>query len=297
MPDYDPPRMPNVSALPSHTPFDISIAICTRDRSVALRQILMSLSSMRVPETLRYEVIIVDNGSTDDTPKIVVEFTTTKFPLTYIYEKKPGLSQARNAALSQAQGRFIFFTDDDCMVSADWLEVGFSLLSHQPRQVIGGRVDLHDSRDLPITIRTDIIPAELTSINDLFGFMHGCNMIFGRCVVDEIGMFDPALGAGTRSKAADDTDFIYRAFRAEIPVRYCPQLRVAHNHGRRDPVEGQRLVRAYLIATGALTFKHLLHGRLDLLKVVYWNTRSAVRAGRPSSLPQYIAGAFAYLRS
>ena len=251
---------------------------------------------MRVSVDMRYEVIVVDNASTDDT-KAVVEAAATRLPLRYVYEDRPGSGRARNMGLRYAVGRLIFITDDDCIVGPNWLETGVCLLSGNPQQLIGGRVTLHDPRDLPLTIKTDAEPTSLTSVSELFGFVLGCNMIFGRCVLDDIGLFDPRLGPGTRCKAAEDTDLVYRAYRAGIPVRYCPELCVAHNHGRRSQAVGDRLVRGYALANGSMTFKHLLHGRWDLLKATYWAVRSDARKGRPSRLPYYLHGALAYFHS
>lgn len=282
--------------LAAHGPLDASIIICTRNRADALRQTLAALGAMRVPDAVRYEVVVIDNGSSDGT-RAAVEAAAATLPVRYCHESRPGAGRARNAGLAEAAGRLIFVTDDDCIVSPDWLETGVRLLADDPRQVIGGRIDLHDPRDLPITIKTDTEPARLTSVTSLIGFLHGCNMILGRCVLDEIGLFDPALGPGTRCRAADETDLVYRAFRAGIPVRYEPQLRVAHNHGRRDPADGDRLMHDYMVALGAMACKHLLRGRPDLLKPMYWILRANVRNRERSALPGYVAGAWAYLRS
>ncbi|WP_428493052.1 glycosyltransferase family 2 protein [Rhodopila sp.] len=275
---------------------DASVIICTRDRSAVLRQTLDAVAAMRVSEAVRYEVLVVDNASTDGT-KAVVEAAMTRLPIRYLHESRLGLGRARNLGVSNALGRLIFITDDDCIVSPNWLETGLRLLANDPRQLIGGRVTLHDPRDLPLTIKTDAEPARLTSVSELFGFINGCNMIFGRCVFDDIGLFDPMLGAGTRCKGAEDTDLVYRAFRAGIPVRYCPELDVAHNHGRRSQAVGDHLVRGYAFSNGSMTFKHMLHPRLDLIRAIYWSLRSDARDGRPNRLPCYLHGAIAYLHS
>ena len=280
----------------AHWPLDASVIVCTRNRAAALRQTLAALSAMCVPDTVRHEVIVIDNASSDDT-RSVVEAAAAGMPVSYCYEGQPGAGHARNTGLAQAMGRLIFVTDDDCVVSPDWLETGIRLLTDNPRQVIGGRVELHDPRDLPITIKTETKPTQLATVISVFGFIHGCNMILGRCVLDEVGLFDPLLGPGTRCRAADDADLVYRAFRAGVPVRYAPELRVAHDHGRRDKADGARLMRGYMVSKGAMACKHLLGGRLDLLKPMYWDLRANARDRGPRLLPDYLAGALAYLRS
>ena len=277
-------------------PMDASIIICTRNRSSALRQSLARLAEMSIPAATRFEVVIVDNGSVDDT-QTIVEAASATLPLKYVREERRGAAWARNAGLAATRGQLVFVTDDDCLVRQDWLEAGLKLLKGNPRQMIGGRVDLHDRRDLPITTKTDTDPATLTSVAELYGFLHGCNMIFGRCVVEEIGSFDPLLGAGTRCKAAEDTDLVYRAFKAEIPVSYCPKLIVEHNHGRREPQVGAALERGYIASFGSMVTKHFLSGRFDLLKVLYWHIRADASKRRPGRWPQYLIGAIRYLQS
>lgn len=276
-------------------PLDASVIICTHNRSAALQQTLEALTKLTIPFDLRYEILIIDNASTDGTIA-VIERAAGKLPIHYLFEKQPGAGRARNKGILQAKGRVIFITDDDCIPEPDWLEIGIGLLASNQRQLIGGRVDLHDPSDLPITIKTETDPQELTSVANIFGFLHSCNMILGHCVLDEIGLFDPLLGPGTPCCAADDTDLIYRAFRAGVPIRYRPELRIAHAHGRKSPVDGERLRRNYAIANGAITLKHLIHGRLDLLRIVYWEFRGNREVGSPNFLRNHIKGALAYLR-
>lgn len=275
---------------------DVSVIICTRNRSSSLRQTLSALSAASVPTSCRYEVIVIDNASSDDT-RAVIEAAAATMPVKYAHESRPGAGQARNTGLAQATGRLIFVIDDDCIVRPDWLDIGYRLLNQNPRQVIGGRIDLHDARDLPLTIKTDTDPASLTSVGSLLGFLHGCNMIFGRVVLDEIGVFDPLLGPGTRCRAADDTDLIYRAFKAGVPVHYRPELRIAHNHGRRDVADGERLEHAYTVSIGAMALKHLLRGRLDVVRAAYWRYRSTALQKHQNEAAVYASGALAYLTS
>lgn len=272
---------------------DASIIICTRNRALALERTLMSLSVMQPTHDIEYEIVIVDNGSTDSTSSVISGWSD-RLPLQHLYEAQPGLSCARNRGLAASRGNLIFFTDDDCIVSSDWLSTGTRLLSGQPRQIIGGRIELYDPTDRPVTIKLAESPASLSSTGDLLGFLHGCNMIFGRCVVEEVGPFDTLLGAGTRCKAAEDTDFVHRAFRHGIPVQYRPELHLAHSHGRKHVADEEILMDGYVLSLGAIAMKHLLHGDVSLLKVAYWNLRSERRGRRWHRLKNYMLGAVEY---
>lgn len=272
---------------------DASIIICTRNRAPALEKTLLSLSLMQTASSIKYEIIIVDNGSTDSTNSVVSAWFG-RLPLRYLYEARPGLSHARNYGLSASFGNHIFFTDDDCIISPSWLSTGSRLLSELPRQIIGGRVELHESTDRPITIKLGNSPASLSSTSDLLGFLHGCNMIFGRCVIDEVGMFDTLLGAGTPCKGAEDADFVYRAFRRDIPVQYRPELHLAHNHGRKHVSDEKTLTDGYILSLGAITAKYMLRGDISLLRVAYWQLRSEKVGQRRRRMKNYVFGAVNY---
>lgn len=275
---------------------DASILICTRNRAPALEKTLLSLSLMKITADIKYEVLVVDNGSTDNTGAVVSAWAD-RLPIQCLHEGRPGLSRARNRGLAASCGKYILFTDDDCIVSPDWLTTATDLLSKVPRQIVGGRVELYDPTDRPITIRLEDSPVSMLSVADLLGFIHGCNMIVGRCVVEEIGLFDIRLGAGTHCKAAEDTDFIYRAFRHGIPVQYRPELILAHNHGRKLPSEEQSLMDGYILSLGAIATKYAFRGDTSLLKLAYWSFHSEHRDRRRRRLKNYMLGAVRYGRS
>jgi len=275
---------------------DASIIIGTRNRADVLEKTLLSLSLMRATSDIKYEIIVVDNGSTDSTNSVVSAWFD-RLPIRYLYEAQPGLSRARNRGFTASHGRYVFFTDDDCIASPNWLVTGIRLLSELPRQVIGGRIELHDPTDRPLTLKLEDSPASLSSVGDLFGFLHGCNMILGRCVVEEVGPFDTLLGPGTRCKAAEDADFVYRAFRQGIPVHYRPELHLAHNHGRKHASDEQILLNGYVLSVGAIAMKHILRGDISLLKVAYWNLRSEHRIQKLRRIKNYLRGAAKYGQS
>ena len=277
---------------PKQGQVDVSIIICTYNRAAKLDRTLQSLASMD-PSECSYEVIIIDNRSDDNTKETVSNWSD-RLPLRYSCETRPGLSHARNTGIAASHGRYIFFTDDDCVVNADWIATGVRLLSEAPLQIIGGRVDLHDPADLPVTIKIEDHPASLTSGVSLFGFLHGCNMIFGRCVVGQVGLFDTSLGAGTPCKAGEDADFVYRAFKKGIPVHYRPELRLAHNHGRKDSVEAAKLADDYNLSIAALAVKHLRRGDALLLKVAYWALRSEAKGRKRIRIVSYFHGGVRY---
>jgi len=98
----------------------ISIVAATRDRALSLSRLLASLEMLQSPPVL-FEVIIADNGSSDDTPRILHEWAQRAAGRKVLRVEKPGKSRALNAALRVAEGQLLAFVDDDVIVDATYL--------------------------------------------------------------------------------------------------------------------------------------------------------------------------------
>ena len=255
----------------------VSAIICTRNRAASLERTLQTTAKLDLAGLVAFELVVVDNGSSDATRSVVETFKAdAPFPVRYVSELRPGLSAARNSGLTMAGGTLILFTDDDCLVPANWAQVAVDLLKREPLQVIGGRVELHNPAHLQVSVRTSLV-GETASPLSIFGFVLGANMTFGRAVLDKIGLFDVRLGAGTPLHAAEDTEFAYRALINGIPVRYDPAFVVRHDHRRTGQRDFYRLNRGYAIGGGAMMMRYLLAGRTDLARSMYWDIRTALR--------------------
>ncbi|MFN3512261.1 MAG: glycosyltransferase family 2 protein [Phenylobacterium sp.] len=255
----------------------ISVIVATRNRAGQVAPALESIvAAAQGAPAVEVEVVLVDNGSTDETAAVVAA-EATRCPLRVIpaMEPEPGLSRARNLGLQKATGDVIAFTDDDCrMTPAYFADLARHYRKLEGPFVLGGRVELGDPADLPFTIKTDDQPARLGGEVHPGGFVHGANMTAPREVFDLVGRFDVRFGAGGRFQSAEDTDFLVRARRAGVPVLYAPDMAVRHFHGRRTLAEVRKLSRAYQLGNGALLAKHW---RADpmLLKHLWWNGRNA----------------------
>jgi GT2 family glycosyltransferase len=98
---------------------DLSVLVATRDRAESLARTLDSLAAQEA-QGLDWELVVVDNGSRDETP-IVLERFGKALPLVVLAEPRPGKNRALNQALDHARGRLLVFTDDDVIVSPGWL--------------------------------------------------------------------------------------------------------------------------------------------------------------------------------
>src|SRR6185436_17449387 len=98
----------------------VTVAICTWNRAELLRQTLEQMCALRIPAGVEWELIVVDNNCTDDTPQVVARFTD-RLPVQRVVELRQGQSNARNRAMQVARGDLLVWTDDDVLVDEAWL--------------------------------------------------------------------------------------------------------------------------------------------------------------------------------
>jgi glycosyltransferase involved in cell wall biosynthesis len=267
MEDHDAPR-----AAPL-----LSVVICTCNRSERLSDCLEALARNAASFAEPWEVIVVDNRSTDRTATLLDAWIAAgRLPLIAVSEPRVGLSNARNAALRVARGRLIAFTDDDCLVEPDWLRALRDAFAASPTaDAIGGWVGLHDDQDAAVSIRTRPDACWIGDVASALATLIGCNFSIRAAVLRQVGDFDERLGAGSPARSGEDLDLFHRLIRAGARLRYDPSITVRHAHGRRDPTEVRR---GYLIGRGAYYGKHILRGDAVVLRQAAREISAMVRA-------------------
>lgn len=291
---------------------DVSLLLCTRDRAASLERALASITrAARAAPHVSLEVIVVDNGSTDDTHARAAAWRSRQpFAARIVDEPRAGLSRARNAGLAAARGRIVAMTDDDCVLHADYLSALVAAFAAVPAPiVIGGRILLGDPADLPVTVKLEDHPMIAERRAFPGGFVMGANLAFTRDVIARVGPFDTRFGAGAPFVAAEDTDFLFRVLGQGIGVRYAPGFVVDHHHGRRRQEEVVALLAGYSFGDGALYAKHLLRDRraiaaigrdlIDLARDVFAPVHPAegIRFFYLFRLRHKLRGALAYWRA
>ena len=119
----------------------VTVAICTWNRSDLLNKTLENMLQLRADESFSWELIIVNNNCTDDTDQVTMKFSD-RLPIKYISEPTPGLSNARNAAVRNATGDYVIWTDDDVLVDENWLMAYVEAFIKYPEAaVFGGPVE------------------------------------------------------------------------------------------------------------------------------------------------------------
>jgi len=215
----------------------ISAVVCTHNRASYLRKALGSLASQTLPHEL-YEIIVVDNASTDGTREVADEFADVP-GLHYLYEPVLGSSRSRNRGWRGAQGEYIAYLDDDAVASPEWLEKLLDVFdSFEPTPgCVGGKVEaiwevprpdwLHDGllgrlsifdwSDVPVVVGEQ-------------EWLSGCNIAFPREVLRALGGFREDLGReGTSLRGNDDIDMRHRLDSLGRRCVYHPEIVVDHH--------------------------------------------------------------------
>jgi glycosyltransferase involved in cell wall biosynthesis len=275
----------------------ISLIVCTRNRCSSLRDCLEYVRRLESPGD--WELVIVDNASTDQTADLLKTFVENiPFGVRLVFEPIPGLGRARNAGVAKASGEIIAFTDDDCYVSSDFLIRILEVFRDARIDFMGGRILLHDETDVPLTIRPEtevgLIPPR-SFVRP--GQLQGANMAARRALVTRMGGFDPDFGAGSPFRSCEETDFQARASQAGATGIYHPGPLVWHHHGRKPGKDYKKLMNAYHYGCGAYYAKFILNRetRSRFLKNWYWSARNRLRDHEPLAILKELAGASAYI--
>ena len=185
---------------------DITAVICTHNRSGYLKKALNSLYDQSLSAD-RYEIIVVDNASADDTRAVVESIEAERAALgrqmRYVYEAALGLSNARNTALAETQGRYIAYLDDDAIAGPEWLEILLGVFDgdYPGPGCVGGRVDPIWEAPRPSWLPDGLL-TYLTIVN--WGdhrmsirkplWVAGANMAFDTELLRQVGGFSSSLG-------------------------------------------------------------------------------------------------------
>jgi len=216
----------------------ISVIICTHNREDFLRYCLNSLYRQTLQQE-QYEVLVVDNASTDGTEAVCQAYQVHK-NFRYIFESIPGLSQARNTGWQHGQGRYIAFIDDDATALPDWLEkifVSFQGTDPEPDWV-GGPVNLVWEKEPPAWLTREYFSAlgwvdwgtEARFLDPKTEWLVGCNCILKRTTLEKFGGFDTRLG---RKKdlllSGEEVQLHHRIQAAGGSFYYHPGVKVNHH--------------------------------------------------------------------
>jgi len=226
------------------TAVSVTVAICTWNRAALLRRTLESFLSLVPPRDADWRVLVVNNNCTDNTEDVVREFSD-RLPIVSVLEPAPGLSNARNCALREANSHYLVFTDDDVLVSAGWLAAFVAAARRYPTAVaFGGPIDPwfvvtpdpdlsaafpnlrvgfcavdHRLPEGPISDRAEIGTENL---------IYGANMAYSLPVLGGL-TFNPDIGAVHDRPMLGDETFLVRKLRERGDlIVWVPDMRLKH---------------------------------------------------------------------
>jgi glycosyltransferase involved in cell wall biosynthesis len=250
--------------------FDLSLVICTRNRATQLAQTLKRVSAIK--SQLRWELVVVDNGSTDRTGAVIAEYAAVSDrPVQMIVQKECGLGRAHNAGWQSSKSPIIVCIDDDCYPAEDYLDRIFELFSNDSKLgFLGGRILLHDPTDRRITIQESLDPLFFSPGSFIRpGVIQGANVAYRRAALAEVGGFDPWFGTGALY-SGDELELIARISAAGWNGAYDPKPVVYHHHGRKTARAEWRLRRWYARGIGAYYAKGMLNRRTRSVYLKNW---------------------------
>jgi len=242
----------------------LTVTIQTCNRSEMLSKTLDSLRTLRCPKGSDYEILVIDNNSSDNTGEMLGRYATILAPrLRSLIEPRQGLSHARNRALQEARGGIVCFLDDDVKVDPGWLEAVLAAFIKYSAVVVGGRSYLiyptEAGRPVWLPAKMETLLSRLdygdkvlvNTDKDLFGL----NFSVLKKVALEIGGFNTSFGRNGRALlCGEERHFLDRIREVGGIVVYEPNAVVGHI------VPTERLKKKWILRRiygGAISFERL----------------------------------------
>jgi glycosyltransferase involved in cell wall biosynthesis len=211
----------------------ISVVVCTYNRSEVLALCLDSLANQTIDKTL-YEVIIINNNSTDSTENIIKKFIDEKSNFRAFIELEQGLSFARNRGYKEAGGKYIAYIDDDAIAYKNWLEEMYKFIqTHTEVQIFGGPYYGYSSKPLPwwlpknygtknsIKETRELIPKK--------EWISGSNMVFHISILKQFNGFETSIGmTGNKLSYGEETKLQVKLYANNVPIWYVYDMKVKH---------------------------------------------------------------------
>jgi cellulose synthase/poly-beta-1,6-N-acetylglucosamine synthase-like glycosyltransferase len=212
----------------------VSAIICTHNRSAYLGA---AIDSLLAQDFQHYEVLVVDNASTDDTRQVVQSRGDAR--LRYLYEPVLGLSVARNRGAAAAQADLLAYLDDDAEASRGWLTALYQAFADAEVAIAGGKVTLlwppHvlPPRWLSPALASSLGAYDLGDLPQLItqpGLTpRGLNYALRQTFLQQVGGFNPGLGRmGQNLLSNEELHMTQQALQRGLKVLYLPQALVAH---------------------------------------------------------------------
>ena len=253
----------------------VSVVICTYNGGRLLPKTLKHLAQQQVPEEVKWEVLVVDNASTDNTQVVICDVWAdgkSTVPLTVLYQAKPGLTHARQMAMENATYEFVLFCDDDNWLAPNYVAAAYALMARHPDiGALGGCGELVFESKAPLWARGHGMfangPQAQASGKVKNNVVYGAGSVIRKSAYDKLSKanFSPLLTdrMGVCLSAGGDYELCYNLALAGYSIWYEDQLRFKHF------MPSGRLSWDYtirLIKEGARSFESIVPYRIFLNK-------------------------------
>lgn len=243
----------------------VSVVVCTRNRSKPLLDALQSLLVLETEERFRYEIVVINNNSTDDTSQVVRDLAaTTHITVREFVETQPGVVYARNRGVKEALGEWIAFFDDDQLADPRWLIELLQCGFEQKCLCVGGAVTLKlpDGFCEPLSPFCRMLLGETVRLDCSQRYSPrqtpgAGNLLVHRSVFETVGLFRVEF-----NKRGEDTDLFLRMHAAGIEGWYTPTAIVHH------VIPPERLTPAYLLRISQVMSEGMAKGERNSVGTV-----------------------------
>jgi glycosyltransferase involved in cell wall biosynthesis len=202
----------------------VSVIVPTYNRASLLKRLLESLREQTYPAD-KFEVLIVDDGSTDETPQVVEEFArSAPFAVRYFRQPRKGPAAARNLGIQYSKGEIIAFADHDVTVIKEWIARAIRYFKELKVDGVEGRTEPH-GEDTPFSHR---------NYNLNGGLYLTCNMFYTKTILQKVGGFDERFFP---PPYREDTDLAWRVLDAGGRIVFAPDVVAFHPYFPKRPLE------------------------------------------------------------
>lgn len=228
----------------------VSVIIPVKNRSEDIRNCLRSLQSLDYPVD-RCEVIVIDDGSTDDTTKVIDSFQVKSVYL----RQTQGASACRNRGVKEARGELIAFIDSDCQIDPNWLKELVSYFQNEQVGIVGGYVASSHTESIlgryeSVSSPLNMGPRSFMGMNDSSTlYVPTCNLIVRKKAFIDVGGFAEEL------KVGEDVDLCWRLRKHDWLLLYVPQGKVMHSD-RSSPLRMLKRRYDYGTSEAILSLRH-----------------------------------------
>jgi glycosyltransferase involved in cell wall biosynthesis len=265
---------------------DVSVVVCTRNRG---KNAVHTIQTILDNQYSNFEVILIDQSTNGETAAAIEQFSTDS-RFRYIRSNTVGTGISRNIGLAQSNGKIVIYTDDDCSVPNNWIQLMAEIFDNEQIGMVFCNVlpaPYDESAGwIPIyVIEKDFVAISIADKCQVRGM--GAGMAVRHEAAQDIGGFDNMLGPGAPFPSCEDWDMATRMILSGWHV--CDTNRVAVIHdGFRTWNQGKKLAKRNWIAAGAACAKPIKLGKWQFMAVIwhegfietFWNTFARIFRGK-----------------